>query len=215
MQTWYTSNSECWIFRISWIFLCFTKLLVKDAFSDSVLDYFTEKSFQRKFLTDRPFDRNTIWPNTVWPNAIWPKVQSTESPFNRTPFDRKFLSKGHMTDFFSENGHLTESTFDKKCHLTRSFDRKFIWLKVHLTESFFWKWSIDQKVIVMTKWPFFEKKTFGQMTIFRKKSIWSNEISLKWPFFRKSFRWYELSVLYHFGHLTSYSSYIFGQTTFW
>jgi hypothetical protein len=26
-------------------------------------------------FTERPFDRNTIWPNTVWPNVIWPKVQ--------------------------------------------------------------------------------------------------------------------------------------------
>jgi hypothetical protein len=43
----------------------------------------------------------------------------TGTPFDRTPFDRKFiLPKGHMADFFSENGHLTESAFDKKCHLT-------------------------------------------------------------------------------------------------
>jgi hypothetical protein len=35
----------------------------------------------------------------------------------RTPFDRKFM-KGHLTDFFLEKGRLTETTFDKKCHLT-------------------------------------------------------------------------------------------------
>jgi hypothetical protein len=60
------------------------------------------------------------WTNTVWPNAVWPKDYLTESPFDRTPFDRKFiLPKGHnMTDIFSENGLFTESTFDKKCHLT-------------------------------------------------------------------------------------------------
>jgi hypothetical protein len=106
-----------------------------------------------------PFDRKFIQP---------------KSPFNRTPFDRKFiLPKGHMTDFYSENGHLTESTLDKKCHLTekklrtRSFDRKFISSKAfsendHLTESF---------------------------------------------------RSNELSVICHFGHLTSFSIFIFGQIT--
>jgi hypothetical protein len=36
----------------------------------TVLDHFTEKSFNRNFLTERPFDRNTIRPNTVIPNAI-------------------------------------------------------------------------------------------------------------------------------------------------
>jgi hypothetical protein len=63
-----------------------------------VLDHLTEKSFYRIFFTERHL---------------------TETPFDRTPFDRKLiLPKGHMTDFFSENGHLTESTFDKKCHFT-------------------------------------------------------------------------------------------------
>jgi hypothetical protein len=95
-----------------------------------VLDHFTEKSFYRIFLTKRhltetPFDRTSF----------------DRPPFDRMPFDRntiwpnrrKFiLLKGHITGFFSENGHLTESTFDKKCHLTekklrrRSFDRKCI-----------------------------------------------------------------------------------------
>jgi hypothetical protein len=76
-----------------------------------VLDHLTEKSFHWIFLTERPFDRNIIWPNTVLPNAISPKVHSTESPFSRTPFNRtpfnrtplnrKFiLPKSHMTDFF-------------------------------------------------------------------------------------------------------------------
>jgi hypothetical protein len=69
----------------------------------------------------------------------------TALPFDRTPFDRKFiLPKGHMTDFFSENGHLTESTFDKKFHLTekicaqgRSFDRKLFSKNGHLTDRSF------------------------------------------------------------------------------
>jgi hypothetical protein len=38
-------------------------------------------------------------------------------------------------------------SFDRKKNRTRSFNRKFIWPKVHLTESFFWKWSFDRKVI--------------------------------------------------------------------
>jgi hypothetical protein len=49
------------------------------------------------------------------------------TPFDRMPFDRKFiLPKGQMTDFFSENGHLTESTVSKKM----TFDRKKIGQKV-------------------------------------------------------------------------------------
>jgi hypothetical protein len=100
--------------------------------TNPVLDHFTEKSFDRKSLTETPSDRNTILPNTIWPNAIWPKVHSTESPFNRRPFDRKFILPKDMTGFFSENGHLTESIFDSKMSFdrkklrTRSFDRKLI-----------------------------------------------------------------------------------------
>jgi hypothetical protein len=134
-----------------------------------VLDHSTEKSFHRKLLTERPFDRNTIWPNTVWPNAIWPKVYSPESPFNRTPFDRKFI----LPIFFlfqkmviwtnllltknviwpkknCAQGRWTENTFDREFlwpkalsendHLTeRSFDQKFIWPK-----AFFKKYSFDR-----------------------------------------------------------------------
>jgi hypothetical protein len=131
-----------------WIQAKVQKLQVK-CFSSQVkilkvLDHFTEKSFHRNILTERPFDRNTIWPNTIWPNAIWPKVHSTESPFNRTPFDRKFiLPKGHMTDFFFSKWSFDriyfrqKMSFDRKKKLrTRSFERKFIWPKVHLTESF-------------------------------------------------------------------------------
>jgi hypothetical protein len=57
-------------------------------------------------LTEKPFDR---------------------TPFDRMPFDRKLiLPKGQMTDLFSENGHLTESTFEKKSHLTEKFAQKVV-----------------------------------------------------------------------------------------
>jgi hypothetical protein len=146
-------------------------------------------SLYRKIISPKFFDRNTIWPNTVWPNAIWPKVHSTESPFNWTLFDRKFiLPKGHMTHFFQKmviwpNLLSTKNViWPVKIALkvvwskvlwprAFSFDRKVIWPKVHLTESFFEKLSFDRK------------NAFG-----------------------KTLRSYELSVICHFGHLTCFSS---------
>jgi hypothetical protein len=163
-------------------------------------------SLYRKIISPKNFDRKAIWPNTIWPNVIWPKVNSTESPFNRAPFDRKFiLPKGHLTDLFSENDHLTESTFDKKCHLTEKNCEQGP--KIHLTESFFWKWSFDQKVI----WPkghltersfdrmfFFEKLSFSKhfhmngmaigQTVFGQMVFRSNGLSVK------IFRWNDISV---------------------
>jgi hypothetical protein len=69
----------------------------------------------------------------------------------------------------------------------------------------------------------FSKKTFGQMNFrsndlsvkwpFFEKSFRSNEISVKRSFFEKSFWSNELPVICHFGHLTSFSSYNFGQMT--
>jgi hypothetical protein len=118
-----------------------------------VLDHFTEKSFYRIFLTERylaehhltekPFDWNNIWPYTVWPNAVWPKHHLTESPFNPTSFDRKFiLPKGHMTDFFFRKWSLDRINLRQK----NSFDwkkiaQKVVWPKIHLTKS-----SFDRKV---------------------------------------------------------------------
>jgi hypothetical protein len=101
----------------------------------TVLDHFTEKSFHQKNLIERPFDRNTIWPNTVWPNAIWPKVHSTELPFNRTPFDQKFIYRKVMWPIFFRKWSFNricfrqKMSFDRKKLRTRSFDRKFIWPK--------------------------------------------------------------------------------------
>jgi hypothetical protein len=126
----------------------------------TLLDHFTENSFYRFFLTERhltetpfdqtpfdrtPFDRKAIWPkhhwpNAVWPNTIWPKHHLTERRLTETPFYRKDI----WPIFFSENDHLTESTFDKKCHLTeKTIAQKVIWPKIHLTES-----SFDQKLLL-------------------------------------------------------------------
>jgi hypothetical protein len=75
-----------------------------------VLDHFSKKSFHRKILTERPFDR--------------------------TPFDQKFiLPKGHKTEFFFQK-MVTESTFDKKCHLTK-INRK-LRVATEKGSTFFW-----------------------------------------------------------------------------
>jgi hypothetical protein len=97
-----------------------------------VLDNFTQKY---KFLTERPFDRNTIWANTAWPNA-WPKVNFTEkshlaeNKIYQKVFDRKYLKNGHLTENLTWNTsqmtEMTESFFEKW-----SLDRKVIWPKVH------------------------------------------------------------------------------------
>jgi hypothetical protein len=89
--------------------------------------------------------------------------------------------------FFSENGYLTESTFDKKCYLTEkklctrltenSFDRKFIWPKAfskngHLNES-----SYDRKLF--PKNGHLTEMSVDRMFFlncrFRKIVIWPNQ----------------------------------------
>jgi hypothetical protein len=100
----------------------------------------------RKFLTEWPFGRNTIWPNTVWPK--WHMPESS--------LDRKL---------FSKNGHLIE----------RSFDRKFIWLKAFpilminqgcftFCKKLFRSNDNFWKKMLLVKW------TFGQM-IFRSNDL--------------------------------------------
>jgi hypothetical protein len=137
-------------------------------------------SLCRKFLTERPFDRNPIWLYTVWTNAIWLIVHLTESPFNRTPFDRKLILP---TDFFFQKIVIWPNLLSiKKCRLTEnSFDWKFIWPKAffendHLTER-----SFDRKLFLknghLTERPF-DRKSFDRMFFFwkncrfRKIVIW-------------------------------------------
>jgi hypothetical protein len=143
----------------------------------------TEKSFHRKFMTERPFDRNTVG-------------RLTESSFyRRKSFGRKQnWSKGRLAKKYLENGHLTEnptwktsqmteSSFDcklfsKNGHLTEgSFDQKFIWPK-----AFSKKWSFDRKVI----WPrvhltecFFSKNEHLTKCFFRKMVIWPKKFLTK------------------------------------
>jgi hypothetical protein len=160
-------------------------------------DHFTEKSFDRKFLTERPFDRNSIWPNNVWPNAIWPKVHLTESPFYRMPFDRKFILPKKVispkTKFikksfdrkYLENGHLTENLTWKTSQMTEmTYDRKFIY------ESFFRKMVICSKGH-LTK-SSYDRKLFpknGHLTesSFDQKFIWPIIFFEKWSFDGQSF----------------------------
>jgi hypothetical protein len=55
-------------------------------------------------------------------------------------------------------------SFDRKKLRTRSFEPKFILARVHLTGSFFWKWSFDRKVI----WP----KLHLTESFLRKMVLW-------------------------------------------
>jgi hypothetical protein len=69
-----------------------------------VLNHFTEKSFQRKFLTEKPFARTPFarMPfdrKNIWPNRRLTKGRLTESSFYRIKsFGRKQnFSKGRLT----------------------------------------------------------------------------------------------------------------------
>jgi hypothetical protein len=103
--------------------------------------------------------------------------------------------------------HLTESFFRKMV-----FDRKVIWPKGHLTECFFLKSCRFWKKII---WPtvhiikFKKRKAFpilmmnqGKITFCQILS--TNELSVKWSFFGKSFRSYKLSVKWPFGQMTTF-----------
>jgi hypothetical protein len=167
-------------------------------FFSLVLDHFTEKSFYRFFLTERHLTE-TPFLNTVWPNTIWPKCHLTETPFDRTPFDRSpfdrkaIWPKHHLTErrsFYGNKsfgrkqnlskGRLTENiwkrVFDRKSNLKtsqmteNSFDRKVIWPKVHLTESFFEKNShLTERSFDRI---FFLNGRLTENIVFRKNDIW-------------------------------------------
>jgi hypothetical protein len=117
-------------------------------------DHFTGKSFHRFFLTERVF--TVGWPKAIWPNTIWPRGHLTETPFdafdrmpfNRMPFDRKFIwPNRRLTERC-----LTESSFYRKKStkfIKRSFDRSYM-ENGHLTENQIWKTSqmtFDRKII--------------------------------------------------------------------
>jgi hypothetical protein len=79
-----------------------------------------------------------------------------------------------MTNYFSENSHLTESTFEKKRHLAEKILLKVVWPKIHLTES-----SFDRKLFLkMIIWPkshltedSFERKLFSKKWSLDRKVI--------------------------------------------
>jgi hypothetical protein len=63
----------------------FRLILPKNHFTE-----FFDRHFAEHRLTERSFDRNTIWPNTVRP-----KVNFIERSFDR----KKKLDKGRLTEF--------------------------------------------------------------------------------------------------------------------
>jgi hypothetical protein len=128
-----------------------------------ILDHFTKKSFHWKILTERPFDRNSIWPN-----RLLTVRRLTESSFYRKVIWTIFFRKW----FFDQIYFRQKNSFywKKNCAQARltenSIDRKFIWPK-----AFFWKWSFfDRKVI----WLKVHLKSY-----FRKMVIWLKVFFLK------------------------------------
>jgi hypothetical protein len=118
-----------------------------------------------------------------------------ESKFIKRSFDRKYLEKGYLTENqICKTYQMTEMRFyrkfiwpkalSKNFHFTeRLFDWRFIWPKVHLSESFFRKWSFDRKLF-FEKWSFHRKFIWpnGHLTesFFRKMVIWPRKMVI-WP----------------------------------
>jgi hypothetical protein len=82
---------------------------------------------------------------------ISPNAFLTVKSAGRTPFDQKLIGPKHYSTEHrltesslpkqkSAKVHLTESTFDKKCHKT-----DFFWKVSHLTERLFGKGKFDRK----------------------------------------------------------------------
>jgi hypothetical protein len=142
-------------------------------------------------------------------------------------------SKNHSTEFFWPKGHLTETPFDRTKFNRMPFSRKFIrgfavqpnavWLKVHFTKRSYYRFFFQKMVI----WPnllstsiwsneLSVKWHFGQITIFKKKLsvIWtcgqmtfrSNDLSVKRLFDQMTIFRKNLSVICHFVHLTRFSN---------
>jgi hypothetical protein len=156
-------------------------------------------SLYRKSISPIIFDRKAIWPkhhlteHHFWPNAIWPKVHLTESPFNRKPFDRKFILpkeviwpktkfvKRSFDRIFLENGYLIENLTWKTSQMTEmTYDPEYIWPKAFLKNGHLTERSFDRKVI----WPKVSMtKSFSEKWSFDRKVIWPN------AFFRKMVIW--------------------------
>jgi hypothetical protein len=167
-----------------------------------VLDHFTEKSFQRNFLTERPFDR---------------------TPFDRMPFDRKFiLPEGDDFIFVVRFADILKfwvfNITQKNTYHTLEWPfgqmtifRKKLSVKWTLT-SFSSKISDQMTIfhIFSVQLPF-DKFCFDQMTFFGKINFRSNDLRLngdsvkwnsvkrcavKWPFGQKiSVKWFYGKVI--------------------
>jgi hypothetical protein len=136
-------------------------------------------------------------------------------------FDRKLFSKiVHLTEssydrkLFPKNGHLTECFFFEK----RSFDRKKIWLKVKQPwyiiriEEAFLRFLNLHPTLDPTRIEFDCPGVFVAARC---------DLSVKWPFFEKSFRSNELSAKrpcaqFFFGKMIFFVERRLGQMTiFW
>jgi hypothetical protein len=92
-----------------------------------------------RILTDKNFDRQIFfyfWGSGSLYRKIISLIILTETPFDRTPFDRNRLTESTF-DRIAIFGRLTESSFYRK----KSFDRKQNLLKGRLAENI-WKMVI-------------------------------------------------------------------------
>jgi hypothetical protein len=128
------------------------------------------------------------------PKFFYRKAISTESPFNWTPFEQKFiiLSKGHMTDFFFREWSFDRIYFRQKMSLDRnSFDWKFIWLKVFSENDHLMRFKMRKAfpILMMNQGCFtFCQKLFRSNDHFPKKNIRSNDYFSKKTFGQINFR---------------------------
>jgi hypothetical protein len=103
--------------------------------------------------------RKGFWitlPKNHFTENFWPIGHLTETPFDRTPFDqmpfdRKFirpnrrLTERRLTDdqFFKKIIIWPNLISTKNIIWPKKNAHKVVWPLIHLTESFFWKWSFD------------------------------------------------------------------------
>jgi hypothetical protein len=111
------------------------------------------ESLYRKIILPKFFDRKAIWPNHHLTEHRLTECYLTESSFDWIAVKLNAV----WPIFFSDNSHLTESTFDKKSHLTEKNAHKVVWPKIHWTERssfdrmfFFWK-MVDFEKLYLTE----------------------------------------------------------------
>jgi hypothetical protein len=128
-----------------------------------VLDHFTEKSFHRNFLTERPFDSKKQSVNFTTPKSCSPRFQKStktktffKSVFNCNIYKKTGSRDASVLDHFTEKSFhrqiltespLTETLFDRTPFDRIPFDRKFIRPNRRLTERRLTESSFYRKVI--------------------------------------------------------------------